>query len=328
MPKVNIDGSTPAVEVIEIDDPAIANAGLELLDQDVVQLQREPLKGRQVIVRLDGAMVLYHATNQRVRSRPTLHKNLLGYVTFSATTSGIVDGLPIQPDTLFIVPPGTEVGFVTDAGYESIAFLLDTEELRAHLRQRGRENEFRLPHRSEALQVGVEQSGNLFTWGQRLIDTAIRQPEMFNLHKEQRAAARADLMEVLLTTLAGAQKIEPGRGERTRQMQSTIVQAAEQFTLEHATERLYVTDLCKAAGVSERALEYAFRAVMGLSPVTYLTRLRLHRVHEALLAKNSGTTTVTIEALNWGFWHFGEFSKAYKENFGELPSDTLRRSPM
>jgi hypothetical protein len=29
--------------------------------------------------------------------------------------------------------------------------------------------------------------------------------------------------------------------------------------------------------------------------------------------------------LNWGFWHFGEFSRAYKECFGELPSDTLRR---
>jgi AraC-like DNA-binding protein len=32
-------------------------------------------------------------------------------------------------------------------------------------------------------------------------------------------------------------------------------------------------------------------------------------------------------ALNWGFWHFGEFSRAYKDCFGELPSVTLRRRP-
>jgi hypothetical protein len=30
-------------------------------------------------------------------------------------------------------------------------------------------------------------------------------------------------------------------------------------------------------------------------------------------------------ALDWGFWHFGDFSRAYKDCFGELPSDTLRR---
>ena len=90
-------------------------------------------------------------------------------------------------------------------------------------------------------------------------------------------------------------------------------------------ERLYVTDLCKVAAVSERTLEYAFKEIMGLTPVTYLARLRLHRVRQALMAATPGSTTVTTEALNWGFWHFGEFSRAYKECFGERPSETLRR---
>jgi transcriptional regulator GlxA family with amidase domain len=61
--------------------------------------------------------------------------------------------------------------------------------------------------------------------------------------------------------------------------------------------------------------------------MTYLIRLRLHRVRQALLAGTQGSTTVSAEALNWGFWHFGEFSRAYRECFGELPSDTLRRTP-
>ena len=315
----------PFVEIIEIGDPVSANAGVDLIAQDVVQLQTAPLKARQVIVRLEGAIVMYHSTNLRVRSRPALHKHLMGYVTFGPSTTGTVDGLPIRQDSLFIVPPGAEVGFVTDSGYESFGFLMGTDELHAHLSLRGRLSEFHVPHRSEALNVGTERSGKLFAWGLDLIDTAVHQPEIFNLHKEQRASAHADLMEILLTTLAGARKAEPGRSERTGQMQSTIVQAAEQFALAHVTDRLYVSDLCKATGVSERALEYAFRAVMGLSPVAYLSRLRLHRVHETLLAATSGTTTVTIEALKWGFWHFGEFSKAYKDCFGELPSDTLRR---
>jgi AraC-like DNA-binding protein len=79
--------------------------------------------------------------------------------------------------------------------------------------------------------------------------------------------------------------------------------------------------------VSERTLEYAFKEVMGLTPLNYLIRLRLHWVHQALLAASHGSSTVSAEALRWGFWHFGEFTRAYKKCFGVLPSETLLRAP-
>jgi AraC family transcriptional regulator, ethanolamine operon transcriptional activator len=74
-------------------------------------------------------------------------------------------------------------------------------------------------------------------------------------------------------------------------------------------------------------LQYAFKEAMGITPVAYLTLLRLHRVRQALRAADPRSTTVTREALRWGFWHFGDFSRAYKGCFGELPSKTLRRKP-
>jgi AraC family transcriptional regulator, ethanolamine operon transcriptional activator len=86
---------------------------------------------------------------------------------------------------------------------------------------------------------------------------------------------------------------------------------------------LYVSELCRAAGVSERALEYAFKEIMGLTPVASLIRHRLHRVRRVLMAATQGSTTVSAAALDWGFWHFGGFSRAYNDCFGELPSDTL-----
>ena len=42
---------------------------------------------------------------------------------------------------------------------------------------------------------------------------------------------------------------------------------------------------------------------------------------------DGGNSSGATEALNWGFWHFGDFSRAYQECFGELPSATLRRKP-
>jgi transcriptional regulator GlxA family with amidase domain len=159
------------------------------------------------------------------------------------------------------------------------------------------------------------------------VDAAVLDPALFNESEAERSAAQVELLETLLATLDVADDFEPNRSDRTRQAQSLIVKIAEDHALSQTGATLYVTDLCKAAGVSERTLEYAFKEVMGLTPVAYLIRLRLHRVRQALLATTPGSTTVSAEALFWGFWHFGEFSRAYKDCFGELPSDTLLRKP-
>ena len=127
--------------------------------------------------------------------------------------------------------------------------------------------------------------------------------------------------------MASTRDFPPRDAELTRVNHSRLVKRAQDYSLEHIDERIHLTDLCQALRVSERTLRYAFRNVLGMSPVAYLTRLRLHRVHKSLKDATRYSTTVTTEALRWGFWHVGDFSKAYKECFGELPSDTLAREP-
>jgi AraC family transcriptional regulator, ethanolamine operon transcriptional activator len=321
-----INPAPPAVTVLEVTDPtAVPNAGIELLDQDAMQLQSMPLRVRRVIVRLEAAAVVFQSTNLRVRTRATVRKGLLGYVTFGPQAQGTVNGLPVRPGMMLAAEPDSEVRFVADAGWESITFLLPPQEISAHLAARQRETEFRLPHGVETLQVDPENVRGLFDWGKRLVDTAAEQPAIFNERPKERIAAQVEMLETLMATLRGANDFESSRSDRTRQAQGRIVKIAEEYALAHSGDRLYVTDLCRVAAVSERTLEYAFKEVMGLTPMNYLVRLRLHRVRQALLAATQDSTTVSVEALNWGFWHFGEFSRTYKECFGELPSETLRR---
>jgi AraC-like DNA-binding protein len=317
----------PAVTVVEISDPTTAGAGVELIDQDVVQLQSRPLRARRVIVRLESAAILFQSTNLRVRTRTSTREGLLGYVTFGPRAKGTVDGLPVRSGLMLAVAPESEARFVADADWESITFLLPAQEVCAHLAARRREDEFRLPSGVETLQVDERKARRLFAWGKRLVNIAARQPTLFNDRKEERGAAQVELVETLLAALAAANELAPDRSDRARKANSLIVKIAEDYALSHAGEPLYVSDLCSAAAVSERTLEYAFKEAIGLGPMAYLIRLRLHRVRQALLAGSPGSTTVSAEALNWGFWHFGEFSRAYKECFGELPSDTLRRKP-
>ena len=329
-PKVKEPGLSsdqPSVTVVEISDPAIAGQGIELLELDAVQLTSVPFRARRVVVRLESSTVVYHSTNHRIRTRTKAQRGQLAYVIFGPQARSTVNGVLMRPELILAVEPETEVVFVTETGHENITLLLPPADLRAHLRDRRREGDFRFPKGAETLQADAAMVRRLFEWGKRLVDTAARQPALFNDREDQRAAAQVEMVETLLATLGAARDAEPTRTDHARQSQALVVKTAEDWALSHADDRIYVTDLCRAAGVSERALEYAFKEVMGLTPMAYLVRLRLHRARQALLAASHGSTTVSTVALDWGFWHFGDFSHAYKECFGELPSDTLRRKP-
>jgi AraC-like DNA-binding protein len=326
VPERGPSNDQPSVTVADITDPAIAGEGLEIVDLDALQLTSVPFRARRVVVRLEGGAVVYHSTNHRIRTRTRVQGGRLAYAAFDAHARGTVNGMSIHPELLVAIAPETEVVVVTDTDYESITLLLPEADVRAHLRDRRREGELRFPKGAEMLQADAAVVRRLFDWGKRLVDAAARQPELFDERKDQRLAAQVEMVETLLATLGATRGVEP-TGSDHAQSRTLVVKAAEDYALAHADERIYVTDLCRAAAVSERALEYAFKEVMGLTPTAYLIRLRLHRARQALLAGTHGSTTVSAVALDWGFWHFGDFSRAYKECFGELPSDTLRRQP-
>jgi len=318
----------PAVTVVDITDLTAASAGMDLLEQDAMPLQSIPLRAKRVIVRLKSATVVYQSTNLRVRTRTRAHGGLLAYVIFGPRATGAVEGLLVRPGMMVIAEPGTEAGFVADPGWESITVLVPPDDIREHLSARQREGEFRFPRGIEVLRTDPARARVLFRWGKRLTVAASRKPALFQGLRPERDAAQVELLEALLAAMQSSDTLEPFGAERTRQAHGRIVTIAEDYALHRVGERVHVSDLCRAANVSERTLECAFKEVVGLSPVAYLIRLRLHRVRAALLAAEPGSTRVSIEALKWGFWHFGEFSRAYKRCFGELPSDTLRRKPV
>lgn len=323
---VELDIDQPAVTVQDIDEPTMAGSGIDLLDLDAVQLPSLPFRVRRVVARLDACTVVHHAANVRVRTRTSVLEGRLAYVAFGPRTQGTVNGLPIVPGMLLAAAPRAEGRFVVDAGFEDVAFLVHPQDIEDHLVARGREADFRLPRGVELLQADAGKVRAFYDLGKRLVDVAAREPRRFDAGRPERAAAQVELFETLLATLDTASGFTPTYSERTRQAHSLVVRAAEDHALAHIDEPVQITDLCRAAGVSERALQYAFKEVMGLSPRDYLVRVRLHRVRQALLAASPRTSTVSVEALKCGFWHFGEFSRSYRDCFGELPSQTLRRS--
>jgi AraC family ethanolamine operon transcriptional activator len=90
----------------------------------------------------------------------------------------------------------------------------------------------------------------------------------------------------------------------------------------YAGEELTSADLCTAASVAQRTLEYAFHDCSGLSPKAYLKAVRLNRTRATLRGAEPGSR-VADAANQWGFWHMGQFARDYKCLFGVRPKDDL-----
>jgi AraC-like DNA-binding protein len=84
------------------------------------------------------------------------------------------------------------------------------------------------------------------------------------------------------------------------------------------------TDLAAIAGVGVRVLQESFRQHVGMSPLTYLRRLRLDGVHAELSRSDPWQVNVSEVAYRWGFTHLGRFAGAYRARYGVSPSQTLR----
>lgn len=83
------------------------------------------------------------------------------------------------------------------------------------------------------------------------------------------------------------------------------------------SEDFLVSDIARAANISEYHFFRLFRRVYGITPHRYLLQKRLQHGQALLL---SGRYSVSEVALSAGFADVYSFSKAYKKQFGQAPS--------
>jgi AraC-like DNA-binding protein len=103
------------------------------------------------------------------------------------------------------------------------------------------------------------------------------------------------------------------------------VRRAAAFIEASADGPVTLTEIAAAAGVTSRALQYAFRRHYGTTPTGYVRRVRLEHAHRELRdADPAAGTTVAKVARTWGWANPSHFTSAYRRQFGQLPGQTLR----
>jgi AraC-like DNA-binding protein len=106
---------------------------------------------------------------------------------------------------------------------------------------------------------------------------------------------------------------------------SSSVRIVEEFIEANWDRPIDVPAMARVARVSARSLFRQFKQDRGYSPADFAKQVRLNRAREMLEQPNQGSSVTQI-ALRCGFQNPGHFARDFRLAFGELPSETLRKS--
>jgi len=251
---------------------------------------------------------------------------LIGYIHHAAEGSWC-HGTALSSDMAFTVLPEGMTEFVLRAGSQVSVMLVPLprlrkrfEELEPHLPD--------IPARSLALFTPSQaaRAEELRTQFERIREHLAHTETL----ADGRGLRDVDVDTLLASHLRAGLAALPDdrpRSSRGRSTHYLVLQRAERYMYANIRHEIYMSALCNAAGVSERALRYAFDDLLGISPMRYLSMLRLSTACRNLALSDANRRSVKSVALSCGLWDLSRFADNYRRVFGELPRETLMRAP-
>ena len=156
----------------------------------------------------------------------------------------------------------------------------------------------------------------------RYVDNLLADPAAAAAPLVLSSAARL-LAATALTVFPNDAVTEPAACDRNDAQPATLHRAVS-FIEANADIDITITDIARAAGVTTRAIQLAFRRHLDTTPAGYLRRIRLDQAHRQLQAADPHRDSVTAVAYRWGFSSPSRFATYYRRVYGVQPSHTLR----
>ncbi|MEU7476284.1 helix-turn-helix transcriptional regulator [Lentzea sp. NPDC042327] len=125
------------------------------------------------------------------------------------------------------------------------------------------------------------------------------------------------LIATTLATFPNVSLVDYGPG----QARPHALKRAIAYIESEAEKDITAADIARAARVSLRAIQLAFRRHLDTTPTAYVRRVRLAQAHLDLQRRQG---TVTEIAARWGYARPSVFAAHYRSAYGVSPSQTLR----
>jgi AraC-like DNA-binding protein len=292
-----------------------------VLDIEFLQLASAPVDSRMVRVALDRMVLMrgWENTPYLARSSTPIGTATLLFL-LEATGSCLWRGRPMNERSLLSYTSGADhVGRNTGGAVWGSIFFQAEAFADASLALRGAPP-VEHPNGAAHLEPAPAEMNALRNAVQQAFLVAESAPQLL-----ENASVRRSLEEAIFAAAIAA--VDPPHARKSPDgplvSHHRVVCRAEDALAEAIDTPIYVGDLCKAAGVSERTLRNAFQSLYHVSPIRLLHLRRLHQVRRAL--RDDAQASVTEVALRFGFGNLGRFAVEYRRLFGESPSHTLRR---
>jgi len=239
------------------------------------------------------------------------------YVFALSTTqveSSRLGGESFGPDKIGVLRSGMDHEFCAAAGEEVLMLVVSREWVERETRARwGRPLSELAHHWTFACRDPRTVRLLRASWS-RLFEKNPRQSDRIALSETTRQIEEElprELLRAIAPPLPGTSAPDRRRAARR----------AEGYIRENMHRSISLGDLCRVGNANERALREGFVELYGFSPLPYLKTLRLQTARTEL-QKGGHDRRISDIALACGFTHLGRFSVAYRQLFGEKPSET------
>jgi AraC family ethanolamine operon transcriptional activator len=318
--------SRAAVEIRccrNIDEQAML---LDAWNQSYCQISRGAFDGSVSSFTAGGVRVLVERLNRTVYQRGQVAPSKLAVgIPFQLEGHALLCGQTSHRDGLHVFSGDGGFEFLSPDKHVVVNLEIEPDAIGAHgVRAQLDELTPLLGARPGVLNVDATRLQSLRDVLKQLLDAVAATPTLLDDPGVVAAFEKAVIFG-LADSLQGLRDADPhGQREARTSRHWQLVRSVREWVESSPECPLSVAELCAHFRASRRTLQYAFETTLGVNPSTYMRAVRLDHVRRELRRAGS----VTEVATRWGFWHFGNFSNEYREQFGELPSETVRRAKL
>lgn len=281
-------------------------------DTPAIQVQPGQLRIRLHSIDLDGLIFSDIRVNRKVIDHSRIEADWINFVVNLAPATFC--GIEVDAGHLTVLAPGREYRSVLANSWHSIEIVVPSAILAA-------EGLWLVPQlisgpEDASIPLPVELVGIFH----RLAETAFGGNGPVDDARLRSALLRA-LDKALKIAARGRHLVDRRRRIEGYELTRRMIRYIES----RFGRRITVNEVASELQVSSRALNYAARSTLGISPLDLITAFRLNQVRNELWETRFSAPSITNTALAQDFGHLGRFSQQYRALFGELPSQMLHR---
>jgi AraC-like DNA-binding protein len=312
----------PYSRVSTFDDPDQFQAAFRAGNYELLAASKD--RFRAELTRIDFARLALQRSDKKgpsvVLSATDARRVPVMFLADAEQQVPLRNGMQLSADELVVHRPGSTNHLQAHSASRLAMMSLSTDDLAAAaIALTG--HEFPTPRHTYLVRPAPDLIARLRALHASACSLARNEPEAWSRPATVKALEQ-ELVQAMVACLTDHPSVTAKRdgGSHAR-----VMTRFEDFLAARQLEPVYLAEICKAIGASERTLRTCCQERLGMGPIRYLWLRRMTLARRALLNADPMLKTVTEIATEHGFWELGRFSVEYRALFGEAPSMSLRR---